>query len=188
MAALAIKSLLNRLSLEVQNSMFTLVNTWLTDEKVSRETKGWKSLLKCVLDLTVWVWASVDGPATTRSSGLWAVCRSWRSKIQPETESPDTSHRERNTRFQLWGREYRVSLFVDLFCICLSLFALIMAVIWLIRLRKRRRRRLQTDCSSVTSRSSSNSSKTVAFWSSTHLQTCLTASGVWTHAAKSSQC
>ncbi|XP_050963565.1 small subunit processome component 20 homolog [Labeo rohita] len=40
MAALAIKSLLNRLSLEVQNSMFTLVNTWLTDEKMALRRLG----------------------------------------------------------------------------------------------------------------------------------------------------
>ncbi len=38
MAALAIKSLLSQLDLQRQNSMFNLVNTWLTGEKVSRGT------------------------------------------------------------------------------------------------------------------------------------------------------
>lgn len=38
MVALAIKSLLSQLDLQRQNSMFNLVNTWLTGEKVSRKT------------------------------------------------------------------------------------------------------------------------------------------------------
>lgn len=38
MAALAIKSLLKELNLQDQNSMFNLVNSWLTGEKVSRKT------------------------------------------------------------------------------------------------------------------------------------------------------
>lgn len=37
MAALAIKSLLNELNLQHQNSMFNLVNSWITGEKVSRK-------------------------------------------------------------------------------------------------------------------------------------------------------
>ncbi|XP_073694690.1 small subunit processome component 20 homolog [Garra rufa] len=40
MAALAIKSLLNRVDLQVQNSMFNLVNTWLTNEKMALRRLG----------------------------------------------------------------------------------------------------------------------------------------------------
>lgn len=76
MAALAIKSLLNQLDLQRQNSMFNLVNSWITDERVSRKTMLKKNtvLLKRVWVLTVCAFA--DGSAETGSSGLWAVCGS----------------------------------------------------------------------------------------------------------------
>ncbi|KAK2893002.1 hypothetical protein Q8A67_012990 [Cirrhinus molitorella] len=40
MAALAIKSLLNQVDVQVKNSMFNLVNTWLTDEKMALRRLG----------------------------------------------------------------------------------------------------------------------------------------------------
>ncbi len=45
MAALAIKSLLSQLDLQRQNSMFNLVNTWLTGEKVSGKLQAEKVCL-----------------------------------------------------------------------------------------------------------------------------------------------
>lgn len=102
MVALAIKSLLNQLDLQHQNSMFNLVNTWLTGEKVSRKTKRWKrSAEMCFGPNGLRLWAFVAGSAATRSSGLWAVCGGRRGKVQPETGRPDTSHRERDPHFQL---------------------------------------------------------------------------------------